>query len=73
MDTAIEEGRAEGRAEGLVKGREEGLAEGLAQGRSAAMVEIARTMLAAGMKPEEVSRITGLSTDQIDELRIDRR
>ena len=57
--------RAEGRAEGLAQGRSEGLAHGRTEGR----VEVARTMLADGLDSSLVSKYSGLSIEQVEELK----
>ena len=66
-----EEGKAEGRAEGEAKGREEGKAEGLAEGEAkglaASKMESARVMLENHYPLEEISKITGLSPEQLSE------
>lgn len=65
LDTARDEGRAEGcaegRAEGLVLGRAEGLAEGIAK--------VTRKLIASGMDNGMISSLTGLSLQEVDEIR----
>jgi predicted transposase YdaD len=58
-------GREEGLQEGQKKGREEGLQEGQKKGRLSEKQEIARSLLAEGMPPPAVARITGLSLEDI--------
>jgi predicted transposase/invertase (TIGR01784 family) len=62
-------GREEGLQEGQKKGREEGLQEGQKKGREKGLQEgkreIARSLLAEGMPPPAVARITGLSLEDI--------
>jgi predicted transposase/invertase (TIGR01784 family) len=62
------EGWAEGKAEGLAEGMEKGKAEGLAQGIKETQLSTARKMLKLGMTIEEISEITGLTKDEIDNL-----
>jgi predicted transposase YdaD len=62
------EGRAEGKAEGLAEGMEKGKAEGLAQGIKETQLSTARKMQKLGMTIEEISEITGLTKDEIDNL-----
>lgn len=50
------------------EGRAEGLAEGLAEGKSAKQNEIARNLLAMGMSEEDISKVTGLSCEEVAEL-----
>ena len=46
------------------KGREAGRAEGFAEG----IAEVAGKMLAAGMSIEEITRLTGLSEEEVRQL-----
>ena len=64
MAKGIAKGRAEGRAEGLAKGR----AEGLAEGRTEEKLKNARSMKVAGISPELIAQITGLTPEAIAEL-----
>jgi len=59
-------GRAEGRAEGLA----EGLAEGRAEGQSKEKTDIARKMKADGMPTDIITKYTGLSRDEIEQLQV---
>ena len=71
-----EKGRAEGRAEGLAEGMEKGLAEGMEKGLAEGMekgyekaqLNNARSMKAAGISPELIAQITGLTSEAIAEL-----
>ena len=69
-----EEGRAEGRAEGLAEGRAEGLAEGraegLAEGHYEEKLSIARNLLAEGSSVELISKATGLTIEEIQNLTV---
>lgn len=60
LDTAKEEGRAEGREEGRAEGREGGRAEGIAM--------VAKMMYAKGMGVDVIASMTGLSTDEVENL-----
>ena len=64
----LEEGIARGRAEGLAEGMEKGKAEGLAQGIRENQLSTARKMLKLGMAIEEISEITGLTKEEVDNL-----
>ena len=72
MEKGIAKGRAEGRAEGLAEGMEKGLAEGmekgLAEGRAEEKLKNARNMKAAGISPELIVQITGLTPEAIADL-----
>jgi predicted transposase/invertase (TIGR01784 family) len=48
-----------------LEGKEEGLQEGLQAGLEKAKLQIAAAMLAAGMQPDQIAQMTGLSTDKI--------
>lgn len=60
MDAAKEEGREEG--------RQEGLEEGLEEGRQEVRLANARSMKAEGFTNAVISKITGLSEDEIAAL-----
>ena len=64
----MEKGKAEGLAEGKAEGKAEGLAEGLAKGIKENQLSTARKMQKLGMGIEEISEITGLTKDEIDNL-----
>ena len=65
VDAAKWEGLEEGRAEG----RAEGLAEGRAEGEMNKGLEIARQMKVEGLPVEMIARCTGLSIEQIKDLK----
>ena len=65
-EEGIAQGREEGIAQGIAQGREEGIAQGIAQGRNAALVEMAKKLLAAGVDKQVVAQTTGLSVSEID-------
>lgn len=62
LDNARDEGRAEGRAEGRTEGR--------AEGRAEEKLEIAKKLIALGLSDEDIVKSTGLSKEQVMELRI---
>ena len=68
LDTAKEEGRAEGREEGRAEGREEGRAEGREEGRAEGIAMVAKMMYAKGMSVDVIASMTGLSTDEVENL-----
>lgn len=53
--------------EGEEKGRAEGKAEGKAEGRTETLQQVAINLLSTGMALEDISRVTGLS---VEELRV---
>ena len=80
VDTSYEEGKAEGREEGIAEGKAEGLAEGMEKGLAEGMekglaegMEKGRWGIALQMKQEgesldKISRLTGLSREDIEKL-----
>lgn len=68
MDSAERAGIRKGRAEGRKEGRAEGRKEGRAQGRAEERTEMARKMKSEGFDVETISRITNLTTDDIQNL-----
>ena len=68
MAKGIAKGRAEGLAEGMEKGLAKGMEEGLAEGRAEEKLKNARNMKAAGISPELIAQITGLTPEAIAEL-----
>ena len=75
-ETAINKGRREGLAEGEKKGRLEGkaegkiegLKEGLSKGVKEEKIQTARRMKIEGFSIELITKITGLSTEEIASL-----
>ncbi|SPP25360.1 transposase [Orientia tsutsugamushi] len=73
----IDEGRAEGRAEGIEIGETKGIAKGIkigetkgiAKGRAEAAQELARNLLKAGFSVEFISENTGLSKEEVINLK----
>ena len=57
----IEKGRLEGIQLGEAKGRQEGVLEG--------KLEVARTMLANGIDRDSVMKMTGLTADDLAQIR----
>lgn len=79
MEKGIAEGRekgiAEGREKGIAEGREKGIAEGrekgMAEGIEKAKFEAAKNAILAGADNDFIVAITGLSLQQIQQLRTD--
>ena len=69
LATAREQGHDAGFAEGREAGRAEGEARGIERGRAAGLAEVARKLLASGMPGEQVSEFTGLTAEQLEELK----
>ena len=72
---AMEKGIAEGREKGIAEGREKGIAEGrekgMAEGIEKAKFEAAKNAILAGADNDFIVAITGLSLQQIQQLRTD--
>ena len=64
----MEKGLAKGMEKGLAEGMEKGLAEGMEKGYEKAQLKNARSMKAAGISPELIVQITGLTPEAIAEL-----
>jgi predicted transposase/invertase (TIGR01784 family) len=64
IDTAFEEGRMEGKEEG----KEEGRMEGKEEGRVEERMEVGRKMKQKGFSNEDISGMTGLSKNEIENL-----
>jgi predicted transposase/invertase (TIGR01784 family) len=56
---------AEGKEEGKAEGREEGKAEGKAEDK----IEVAKNALAMGLSVEQIEKLTGMSREEIEQLR----
>ena len=65
---AREEGHAEGHAEGLQEGLQEGLKEGIKEGINNRNIEIAKNLLDINTSIEVISKVTGLSIEEINKL-----
>ena len=68
LKDGVEKGKAEGRAEGRAEGMAEGMAEGRAEGRDAALIDVAKSLLALGMPVEQIAQVAGLSLERIKSL-----
>ena len=65
---ARELGIEQGREQGLEQGREEGRKQGILQGEINAKRLLARNMLAEGLEPATVAKISGLTEEELQEL-----
>ena len=61
----LEEGREEGKKEGI----KEGIKRGLEQGKKQNQLEIAKKLLQENMKLEKIEEITGLSIEEIKQIK----
>ena len=64
-----EKGIAKGRVEGRAEGRAEGRVEGRAEGELSKGLEVARNLLAMGMSWSQIMQATGLTVDQLKQLK----
>jgi len=73
MEKGIEIGREEGREEGIEIGIEKGKVEGREEGREEGMAiagrKVAINLVALGMDDDTISKVTGLSQEEIKKLR----
>ena len=67
---AREKGLEEGRAEGIMEGMEKGMEKGREEGREEGRIEAARNMLADEISIDLVVKYTGLSIEQVKELKL---
>jgi len=68
MNVLIEEMKQEARENGLAEGLTRGRKEGLNKGRKKEKKQIARSMLSEGLDSELISRVTGLTAEEIKNL-----
>ena len=69
MEKGIEKGFEKGRAEGKAEGKAEGMEEGIEKGMNQRSLEIAKKMLANGMDDASVMDMTGLTAEEIKQLK----
>ena len=69
IDTAKQEGKQEGLAEGMELGMEKGMKKGMEKGMNQKALDIARKMLSKGMEDATIMEITGLTREQLMQLK----
>ena len=69
LATAREQGHDAGFAEGEARGIERGRSAGLVEGEVRGKLAIARKLLASGMPEAQVAEFTGLTEEQLEELK----
>ena len=69
IKNSVDTAKREGIAEGMEKGMKQGMEKGMKQGLEQRSLEIARKMLAKGMDAASVMEITGLSVEQMQQLK----
>jgi len=68
-DQGYRDGLSQGKAEGREEGKAEGISEGISEGKIENKKEIAKNMLSKAMEVELISEITGLSIEEIKNLK----
>ena len=68
--TLIDDSYQKGKEEGMEKGMEKGRAEGKEEGMNQRSLEIARKMLAQGMVEAMVMDMTGLTAEEIKQMKL---
>ena len=69
MKQGMEKGMKQGMEKGMKQGMEKGMKQGMEKGLEQRSLEIARKMLAKGMDAASVMEITGLSAEQMRQLK----
>ena len=69
IDTAKQEGLAEGMEKGMELGMEKGMKKGMAKGMNQKALDIARNMLADGVDINLIMKYSGLTQEQIENLK----
>ena len=69
IDTAKQEGKQEGLAEGMELGMKKGMKKGMEKGKNQKALDIARKMLSKGMEDATIMEITGLTREQLMQLK----
>ena len=69
IKNSIDTAKQEGKQEGLAEGMELGMKKGMEKGKNERSLEIAKTMLADGMEDATIMEITGLTREQLMQLK----
>ena len=69
IEKGMKQGMEKGMKQGMEKGMKQGMEKGMKQGLEQRSLEIARKMLAKGMDAASVMEITGLSAEQMQQLK----
>ena len=69
MEKGMKQGMEKGMKQGMKQGIEKGMKQGMEKGLEQRSLEIARKMLAKGMDAASVMEITGLSAEQMQQLK----
>ena len=69
MEKGMKQGMEKGLKQGMKQGMEKGMKQGMEKGLEQRSLEIARKMLEKGMDAASVMEITGLSAEQMQQLK----
>jgi predicted transposase/invertase (TIGR01784 family) len=69
LETALMDGMAKGIKQGIEQGIEQGIKQGIEQGEKLRTLEIAKGMLTEGLAVEVITKLTGLTQIEIENLR----
>ncbi|WP_419214805.1 Rpn family recombination-promoting nuclease/putative transposase [Wolbachia endosymbiont of Rhagoletis cingulata] len=69
LEQKLDDAKQEGRQEGRQKGRQEGIQIGHQKGKIEGKIEVAKNSLKAGVSIDVIAQITGLSLDEIKQLK----
>ena len=67
---SYQQGMEKGMEKGMKRGKEEGMKQGLEKGMKNGKIEIARKMLAKGMDEATVMDMTGLTAEEIKQMKL---
>ena len=68
-EEGMQEGILLGTQKGMLLGKQEGRLEGKQEGKLEGKLEIARALLATGMSEEAVQHVTGLSAQDLEQIK----
>jgi predicted transposase/invertase (TIGR01784 family) len=68
VESSYGSGKLEGKKEGIIEGKKEGIIEGKKEGEKQKAFEIAKNLIDEGLTIESVSKLTGLSKEDIEGL-----
>ena len=70
MEKGMKQGMEKGMKQGMKQGMEKGMKQGMKQGLEQRSLEIARKMLAKGMDEASVMDMTGLTAEEIKQMKL---
>jgi len=69
LGIALDEMKKDAKVQGMKEGKKEGIKEGMKEGKREGKKEVARNMLLDDVPVDKISKFTGLSPSEIDELK----